>query len=188
MAWLAVAAMATLSFGSTYYAQKSQQLQQKAETAEMESQMKSQYSAINQAQLDKQRETDMTVYQQDREARRAESMARANQANAGIAGVTAHRQIDNVLFQSVLDENFIKTQGENELVAIRNEGWDRVSGMQSQINLSKNRTASNKQIMVSSFLSGASAGLSTYGASSKGSSSSSSGGGSSGGGGGSSGG
>lgn len=160
MSWFILGATVALSAGSTYLSGKSQQSQQQAETAELKSQQRSQYNAINQAQLDKQREIDMTVYQQEREARRSESMARAGQANSGIAGVTASRQIDNVLFQNILDENFIKTQGENELIGIRNEGWQSVSGMQLDINRSVNRTVSNKQIYTSAFISGASTGLS----------------------------
>lgn len=160
-------AMAVGGFGSSYLAGKEQQALQEAETKELKAQQRSQYNAIGQAQLDRQRETDLTIYQQEREARRAESMARANQANSGIAGVTANRQLDNVLFQNVLDENFIKAQGLNDLIAIRSEGWQTVSGMQSNINRSINNTPSDTQVWTKAFMSGVSGGMSGYSATSK---------------------
>lgn len=161
MSWFAVGAVA-VSAVSVYASSKGQQISQQTETAELESQQKAQYSAVYQAQLDKQRETDMSVYQQNREAMRAESLARAGQANSGISGITASRQIDNVLFQSILDENFIKTQGEHDLISIRNEGQSSVSSMQLNINRSRNATLSNKQIYTGTFMSGVSAGLGAY--------------------------
>lgn len=175
MSWLAVAVGGTMAL-SSIYAGKQQQALNEAETRELQAQQKSEYNAIQQAQLDKQREIDMATYQQDREARRAEANARAGQANTGIAGITAGRQIDNVLFQSVLDENFIKTQGENALINIRNEGQSMVSSTQSKINAAKRGTQSSKNIYISGALSGVSGFLSAGGASQKsgGSSSSSS--------------
>lgn len=173
MSWMMVGS-AVVSVGASYISNKNNQQQQQQETAELKSQQKSQYNAIEQAQLDRQRETDLTIYQQEREARRAESMARASQANSGIAGVTANRQLDNVLFQNTLDENFIKTQGLNDLIAIRNEGWQTVSGTQLDINRSVNRTPSNKQIYTSAFMSGVSGAFSGYQASGRGNKSNSS--------------
>lgn len=156
MSWIAVGV--TLSVASTAYAGMQQRSQQQAQTKQLEMDSRANQSAIQQAEADKQREIQLKEYQQQKEARRAESMARAGQANAGIAGITANRQIDNILFQSTLDTNYIKAQGENDINAILNQGFNQSSQIQSAINTSKRNTPSNLEIAVSSSV----AGIKTY--------------------------
>lgn len=159
MSWLAVAV--TASVATTAMTGIMQRNAQKGQTQQIEMSQRANASAVEQAKLDKQREIDMTVYQQDRENRRSESMARAGQANAGIAGITASRQIDNVVFQNMLDINYIKTQGENSLISLTNQGSNQQSQLQAELNTSKRNTPSGLEIGISS----ATAGIKTYGGS-----------------------
>lgn len=154
---LAIGATA-LSVGTTAVQGLQQRAESKAQTAQLNMDKKANASAISQAEVDKQRETDMAVYQQNREARRAESMARAGQANTGISGITANRQIDNVLFQSNLDINYIKTQGENDINNILNQGFNQSAQIQSAINTSKRNTPSNLEVAINAGV----AGVKTY--------------------------
>lgn len=156
MSWLAVAVGAVVA--STAMTGISARNNQKAQTQQIEMSQRANASAIQQAEEDKKRETDMAVYQQDREARRAESMARAGQANAGIAGITATRQIDNVVFQNMLDINYIKTQGDNSLINLSNQGFNQASELQSSLNTSKRNTPSGLEIAMNTAV----AGISTY--------------------------
>ena len=152
MSWIAVGV--TLSVASTAYTGMQQRSQQQAQTKQLGMDSRANQSAIQQAEADKQREIQLKEYQQQREARRAESTARAGQANTGIAGITANRQIDNILFQSTLDTNYIKAQGENDINAILNQGFNQSSQIQSAINTSKRNTPSNLEIAVSSSVAG----------------------------------
>ena len=138
-----------LSVGTTAMSGMQQKYNQQAQTKQLEMSQRASINATEQAIQDKQRETDLAEYQQQREARRAESTVRAGQANAGIAGITANKQLDNVLFQSILDINYIKTQGENSLINISNQGYSNSSSIQEGINTSKRNTPSNLQIGVS---------------------------------------
>lgn len=156
-ATLAIGATA-LSVGSTAMTGIMTRNNQKAQSQQIEMAQKSNASAVSQAEQDKQREIAMAVYQKERESRRAESMARAGQANAGIAGITATRQVDNVVFQNMLDINYIKTQGENSLINISNQGFNQASELQSSLNTSKRNTPSGLEIGIST----ATAGIKSY--------------------------
>lgn len=156
MSWLAVSV--TVATASTAMMGIMQSNAQKAQTKQIEMAQRANVSAVEQAKQDKQREIDMSVYQQDRENRRSESMAKAGQANAGIAGITASRQIDNVVFQNMLDINYIKTQGENSLISLTNQGFNQQSQLQSELNTSKRNTPSGLEIGVSTAV----AGIKTY--------------------------
>lgn len=147
-----------LSVGTTAMSGLQQKYVQQAQTKQLQMSQQASISATEQAMKDKQREIDLAKYQQDREARREESVTRAGQANAGIAGITASKQIDNVLFQHILDVNYIRTQGENSLIGISNQGYSDSSAIQSNINTSKRNTISNLQILTST----ATAGTKTY--------------------------
>lgn len=147
-----------MAVGGTAMSGMQQKLNQQAQTKQIEMTQKANTSAIEQAQKDKQAEIDMTVYQKDRENRRLESMARAGQANSGIAGITASRQIDNVVFQNMLDINYIKTQGDNALIDLSNKGFEQSASIQSALNTSKRNTPTNLQIGVNSAV----AGIKTY--------------------------
>lgn len=157
MSWVAVG-VALASVATTAVAGISAKNQANAQTKQIEMSQRANASAIEQAEKDKQAEIDMAVYQKDRENRRTESMARAGQANAGIAGITASRQIDNVVFQNMLDINYIKTQGDNALIDLSNRGFEQSSNLQSALNTSKRNTPTNLQIGMSS----ATAGVKTY--------------------------
>lgn len=154
---LAIGATA-LSVGSTAMTGIMSRNNAKAQTAQIEQSQRANTSAIAQAEEDKKRETDMAVYQQERQSRRSESLARATQANSGIAGITADRQLDNVMFQNVLDINYIKTQGDNSLINLSNQGFAQTSQLQSSLNTSKRNTASGLAIGVSTL----GAGINTY--------------------------
>lgn len=156
MSWLAVSV--TVATASTAMIGMMQRNAQKAQTKQIEMTQRANVSAVEQAKQDKQREIDMSVYQQDRENRRSESMAKAGQANTGIAGITASRQIDNVVFQNMLDINYIKTQGDNSIIGLTNQGFQQQSQLQSELNTSKRNTPSNLEIGTSS----ATAGIKTY--------------------------
>lgn len=152
MSWVAVGV--TLAVGATAFSGIQQRNMAKAQTAQIEMNQRANTSAIEQAQKDKQAEIDMAVYQKDRENRRVESMARAGQANAGIAGISASRQIDNVTFQNMLDINFLKTQGEYDMINLSNRGFEQSSNLQSALNTSKSNTPSGLEIAVSTAVAG----------------------------------
>lgn len=160
MSFLSVSAstLAMVSIGATVASTAvtgiMQRNAQKAQTQQIEMAQRANTSAVQQAEKDKQREIDMAVYQQDRENRRSESLVKANQANAGIAGITASRQIDNATFQNILDINYIRTQGENSLIDLSNKGFSQTSNLQSQLNTSKRNTASYLEIGASTAVAG----------------------------------
>ena len=143
-----------LSVGTTAMTGLQQKYNQQAQTKQLQMSQRASISATEQAIQDRQRETDLAEYQQQREARRAESLTRASQANSGIAGITANKQLDNVLFQSILDVNYIKSQGENALINISDQGYSNSSSIQEGINTSKRNTPSNLQIAISSATAG----------------------------------
>lgn len=150
--------MGAIGAGTTAISGIQQKYMQQAQTKQLEMSQRASINSTEQAIQDKQRETDLAEYQQLREVRRTESTVRAGQANNGIAGITANKQLDNVLFQSILDINYIKTQGENSLINISNQGYSNSSSIQEGINTSKRNTASNLQIGISS----ATAGVKAY--------------------------
>lgn len=160
MSFLSVSAstLAMVSIGATVASTAitgiMQRNAQKAQTKQIEMSQRANASAVQQAEKDKQRETDMAVYQQDRENKRNESIVKAGQANAGIAGITASRQIDNVVFQNMLDINYIKTQGENSLISLSNQGFNQQNQLQSELNTSKRNTPSYLEIGTSTAVAG----------------------------------
>lgn len=155
---ITLGAVSALAVGSSAMQGIQQRNMAKAQTQQLEMTQRANASAIEQAQKDKQAEIDMAVYQKDRENRRVESMARAGQANAGISGISASRQIDNVTFQNMLDINYLRVQGENDMINLSNKGFEQTSNIQSAINTSKRNTPSGLEIAISS----ATAGVKTY--------------------------
>lgn len=157
MSWLAVAVVG-VSVATTAISGISQRNIAKANIQAGEIAKIAQNSANTQAEEEQQRETANLLTQERRRALRERSTAVAQQANTGVAGVSAKRQIDNVLFQSVLNEDSIISRGETDIINIRNSGFAQSSNIQADIN----RATSSKPSVLAIGLQSAGAGFTTY--------------------------
>ncbi len=115
-------------------------------------------NTTEQAQLEDIRETNRQRLEEKRRARREASTAVAQQANTGIAGISSKRQVDNILFQSILNQDVITQSGENRLFNIANQGFANDSAIASDIN----RAKSSKPSLGSIALEAGARGLSTF--------------------------
>lgn len=95
----------------------------KANNRQVEMDNRANTSATEEAMREQNRLEDLEVAQNERIALRDSSSAVAMSANTGVAGVSAERNVDNVLFQSLLDENVIKANSSAKMFQIGNQGF-----------------------------------------------------------------
>ena len=93
-----------------------------------------------------------------RQVTRTASTVMSQQAYTGVNGITSERQLNNVLFQGVLDDNAIQRAGDKQLESIATQGFSSQGQLVSTLN---NITAEKSTIKPESYLSiGLRAGLS----------------------------
>lgn len=128
MSWWAVG----ITLTSATIGQYQQRENIKANNRAVEQAQRANTSAVEQALEDEMQQEFLAEVQADREALRASSTAVAQSANTGVAGITAERNIDNVLFQNLLDENVLKANSEANLFNISNQGFSQAQQIQSR--------------------------------------------------------
>ncbi len=129
---LMIAVGATMA--GTALTAKSQQNQAKTAEKQGELDLIASQSATKQAEQDANEETRMELANKRREFLRTQGSIVAQQANTGVAGVTAERQRRNVDFQHNMDVQNIKKKSENTLISIRHQGFRNDSQIQSNLN------------------------------------------------------
>lgn len=155
MGALPIWAIAGLSTGATAVSMYSQKVQGEKLQQSNEQALIANEAMIKQAQEDKNRETEMRLSEEQRKRLRDTSTAVANSAYSGVAGISRERAINNVLFQSTLNEDTIKAQGETALSNIATQGSQQNMQIVSNINQAKTNTPSFLGIALNSAMAGA---------------------------------
>lgn len=133
----------------------SQRTQQKATQDAGDKALIANQSAITQAQSDKNREVAMRLSEEQRKRLRESSTATAQSAYSGVAGISKERALNNILFQSTLNEDVIKANGETALSNIASSGSQQNMNIMQGINDSKAKTPSYLSIGINSAIAGA---------------------------------
>lgn len=154
MSWIAVSVGLSLTTATVGVMQNRANI--KANNRQVDIDNRANTHAIEEAMKEEHRLEDLEIAQNERIALRDSSSAVAMSANTGVAGVSAERNVDNVLFQSLLDENVIKANSSAKLFQIGNQGFS-----SSQNILSKKQ---KKPSVLGDALKIASAGVGTFSA------------------------
>lgn len=149
-------AIAGLSAGATALSMYSTKVQGEEQQASGERALIANQSAIAQAQADKNQEVSMKLSEEQRKKLRESSTAIAQSAYSGVAGISKERALNNILFQSTLNEDVIKAQGETALSNIASSGAQQNMSIVQGINQAKSQTPSFLGIALNAGIKGAS--------------------------------
>jgi len=149
-------AVAALSAGASAISQTSQRSALKEQINSINSTRTANAVATTQAESERNRLTGLQLTEEKRRALREGASSVARQASTGVGGITSERVLNNVLFQSTLNEGTIQAKGEADLANISMQGNRQEIALTGQVNQAYSQMPSTLGIIANSAIAGAS--------------------------------
>lgn len=175
---MAMIAMAAISMASSAMSQMSQKSALQGQVDSLNRSRVANANATIQAESERNKLAGLQMTEETRRALRESSTLVAQQASTGVGGITSQRVLNNVLFQSTLNEGTIQAKNEADLANISMQGNRQEVALVGQVNqtsaqipstlgiIANSAMAGAKTYLMGSMMGGASAGASTSSASS----------------------
>lgn len=154
MGMLALAVGATMA--SSAISQTSQRSALKDQVNSLNKTRTANAVATTQAESERNRLTGLQLTEEKRRALREASSSIARQGSTGVGGITSDRVLNNVLFQSTLNEGTIQAKGEADLANISMQGNKQEMALVGQVNQAQAQMPSTLGIIANSAIAGAS--------------------------------